>query len=193
MSSFAVVRWGAPGAILSGLAFTVLSLLSLATPEPAAYLDVIFGAAWLSTVLPVAGLHAVQEGRYGLLGRVGSASLVVGAVATFLGALAVAAESASLAWPLFIVGGLFLLAGLVVLGIASLRARVLPRWCGVALILALPLTALAGPLTGGLLQAQTQTNSGDYPGVIVMGLLWLGLGYALWSRRATTQHLMPAR
>lgn len=191
MSSSSVVRWGAPGAILSGLAFTVLSLLSLATPEPAAYLDVIFGLAWLSTVLPVAGLHAVQEGRYGLLGRVGSVSLVVGAVAAFLGALAVAAGSASLGGALFIAGGLFLLAGLVGLGIASLRARVLPRWCGVALILALPLTALAGPLTGGLLQAQS--NSGDYPGVIVMGLLWLGLGYALWSRRATTQHLLPAR
>ncbi len=185
MSSFTAVRWGAPGAILSGLAFTVLSLLSLATPEPAAYLDVIFGVAWLSTVLPVAALHAVQEGRDGLLGRVGSASIVVGAVAAFLGALAVATGSTSLAWPLFIAGGILLLAGLVVLGLASLRARVLPRWCGVALILALP-------LTGGLLQAQTQTNSGDYPGVIVVGLLWLGLGYVLWSRRATAQQLMPA-
>ncbi len=190
MSSFSVARWGAPGAILSGLAFTVLSFLSLATPEPAAYLDVIFGVAWLSTVLPVTALHAVQEGRYGLLGRVGSALLAVGAVAAFLGALAVATESTSLGGLLFIAGGLLLLAGLVVLGIASLRARVLPRWCGVALILALPLTALAGPLTGGLLQAQS--NTGDYPGVIVMGLLWLGLGYTLWSRWATTQQLMPA-
>lgn len=191
MSWSSAIRWGVPGALLSGMVFIILSLLSLATPEPAAYLDVIFGVAWLSTVLPVAALHAVQEGRYGLLGRVGSASIVVGAVATFLGALAVATRSTSLAWPLFIAGGVFLLAGLVVLGIASLRARVLPRWCGVALILALPLTALAGPLTGGLLQAQTQTNSGDYPGVIVMGLLWLGLGYALWSRRAAAQQLMP--
>ena len=189
MSSFTVVRWGAPGAILSGLAFTVLSLLSLATPEPAAYLDVIFGVAWLSTVLAVAGLHAVQEGRYGLLGRVGSATLVGGAVATFLGALAIATGSVFLGGLLFIVGGLLLLAGLVVLGIATLRARVLPRWCGAALILALPLTALAGPLTGGILQARS--NSGDYPGVIVMGLLWLGLGYALWSRRAAAQQLMP--
>ncbi len=189
MSWSSATRWGMPGAILSGVTFIILSLLSLATPEPAAYLDVIFGVAWLSTVLPVAGLHVAQEGRYGLLGRVGSATLVGGAVATFLGALAIATGSVFLGGLLFIVGGLLLLAGLVVLGIATLRARVLPRWCGAALILALPLTALAGPLTGGILQARS--NSGDYPGVIVIGLLWLGLGYALWSRRAAAQQLMP--
>ncbi len=190
MSWSTAIRWGVPGAILSGVLFTVLSLISLATSEPAAHLDVIFGVAWLSTIIPVAGLHAVQEGRYGLMGRGGAGSIVVGAIATFLGALAVASGSAFLGGFLFIVGGLLLLGGLVVLGIASLRGRVLPRWCGAALILALPLTALAGPLTGGILQAQS--NSGDYPGVIVMGLLWLGLGYALWSWRAAAQQLMPA-
>lgn len=178
MSSSAAIRWGTPGAILSGLAFTALSLLSLATPEPASFLDVIFAAAWLSTVIPVVGLHAAQEGRDGLLGRAGTVMLVGGAVASCLGTTAIAAGAMSFAWLSFPVGALLLLAGLVVLGLAILRARVLPRWCGAALILALPLTVVAGAVLG----VQSESGFGDYPGVIVVGLVWLAVGYALRSR-----------
>lgn len=43
------------------------------------------------------------------------------------------------------------------------------------LIVALPLTVTAGGVLG------VEGNGGDYPGVVVMGLVWLMLGYALWS------------
>jgi hypothetical protein len=56
------------------------------------------------------------------------------------------------------------------LGIATLRARVLPPWCGVLLIIAV----LGIPVYFAL---------GNYGGAIVYGLVWVALGYALWSRR----------
>ncbi len=45
-----------------------------------------------------------------------------------------------------------------------LRAWVLPRWCGFGLIALVVLLAL-----------------GAYGGFVVVGLIWLALGYALWS------------
>ncbi len=64
-------------------------------------------------------------------------------------------------------GFLGMLVGFVVLGLATIRGMVLPGWCGVALIVALPVAATLG----------------DYGGGMVLGLLWLALGYALWSGR----------
>ena len=52
-----------------------------------------------------------------------------------------------------------------------MQAKVLPRWCGVMLIVAPLLTVLLG----------------DYGGIL-FGLFWPALGYVLWSWRET-----PAR
>ena len=60
--------------------------------------------------------------------------------------------------------------GLVLLGAATLRAGVLARWCGALLIVAV----LGIPIYFAL---------GNYGGAILYGLLWLALGYVLWSRR----------
>jgi hypothetical protein len=56
--------------------------------------------------------------------------------------------------------------GMILLGVGTLLARVLPLWCGVALI-ALPFSAAVN----------------DYGGWIAFGLLWLALSYVLWSER----------
>ncbi len=57
--------------------------------------------------------------------------------------------------------------GFAFLGVDALRARALPIWCGVALILALPLSVV---LT-------------DHGGEVMLGLSWLALGYVLRSER----------
>ena len=53
--------------------------------------------------------------------------------------------------------------GFVLLGAATLRLEALPPWCGVALIVGLPLAITLG----------------DYGGGIVLGLLWLSVIYML--------------
>jgi hypothetical protein len=167
------------------LAFVVLSLSSLAVSGPSPYFDVGFGIAWLLTVPGVVGLHAAQKESYGLLGRVGSVALVGGVLANTVGLVPLAVGNESLLWLSFPVGALLLLAGFLVLGIATLRAGVLARWCGVALIVALPLTAVVG----GVLGAE---RDADYPGVVVMGVVWLAVGYALWTRSEATSE-RPSR
>jgi hypothetical protein len=52
------------------------------------------------------------------------------------------------------------------MGIATLRLRVLPQWCGVLLIFSLPIAIALGDLGGGA----------------VLGLLGLAVGYALLSQ-----------
>jgi hypothetical protein len=68
---------------------------------------------------------------------------------------------------LLLLGLLGMLLGFLLLGIATLRARVLPQWAGVALILVLPVAALLG----------------DYGGGLVLGIVWLALGYVLLAAR----------
>jgi len=53
-------------------------------------------------------------------------------------------------------------------GIATLQATVLPRWCGLALIIIPPITVFLGD-----------------SGWILFALLWLALGYVLWSWKGT--------
>ena len=56
-----------------------------------------------------------------------------------------------------------MIVGFVLLGAATLRLEALPRWCSMPLIVCLPLAITLG----------------DYGGGIVLGLLWLAVGYAL--------------
>jgi hypothetical protein len=61
-----------------------------------------------------------------------------------------------------------MLVGFVLYGLATLRARVLPRWYGLALIVCMPVSL---PLA-------------TY-GTVLFGLILVVLGYALWSRKDT--------
>jgi hypothetical protein len=65
-----------------------------------------------------------------------------------------------------------LLVGFPLLGVATFRARVLPRWCGVLLV-ALPAVFL---LVFSLLEYSGAARA-------LFGPYWLALGYALWSER----------
>jgi hypothetical protein len=80
----------------------------------------------------------------------------------------------SLLWLAMPVGPLLLVAGFVLYGVATLRARMLLRWCGVAFIGALPVAlGLSIPLSFGYL-------------FVVFGIIWQALGNALWSQRVVS-------
>ncbi len=135
---------------------------------------VVFVVALLLTATGLIALHRLQKDSYGSLGRVGFYITFAAIVARILGALVFLAGSSALEKisPPATAG---MLAGFVLYGIATLRARVLPRWYGLALIVALPVSL---PLAGY--------------GTALFGLILLALGYALWLRRGFTTE-QPSR
>jgi hypothetical protein len=176
VSSLNLVRLGALGALLAGVSWTALGLVDMATlggrgseALNSAFLeDTLYSVALVGTLGGIVGLHARQTPNYGKLGTAGflaafsgTADLLVGLIITFL-----VGDVFGIALPDPVLGvGLWcVLVGFVLLGAASLRLEALPRWCGVALIVCLPLAI----------------TFGDYGGGIVLGLLWLAVSYALY-------------
>ncbi len=171
MGSSGLVRWGKIGLMLGGAVWIVLGLSALfgyLQAIPGREDVVLFAVALLLTAAGFVRLHALQGGSYGLLGRVGLYVALVAMAARLSGALVYLAGSTALewiSWP----GTLGMLVGFVLYGLATLRAGVLPRWYGLALIFSMPVSL---PLA--------------VYGTALFGLILVVLGYVLWSRKGTT-------
>jgi hypothetical protein len=102
-------------------------------------------------VVAIVALNAQKGRRYGLIAVLASLAIAAGAAAILAG-MSMGVDtpaSSNLSALILIVGALIVTLGLVALGIVTISARVLPWWCGVALI-ASPIFALLGPLGGGV-------------------------------------------
>ena len=165
MSSSDLIRWAGLAAMVAGVAF-ILDILFVLTAAEAEWTNVVYIVAALLLVVGMVGLHALQKGNYGRIGRGGFWTVVVSSLAQVVGLIVFLLGSEALIWLVFPVGFLAVPVGLILYGAATLQARVLPRWCGLGLIVVSPVTVVLG----------------DYGG-IVFGLLWLALGYVLWSQR----------
>ncbi len=180
MTSTALARWGAVSATAAGAAWCGLSLLSLATPEPARYLDALFVVPFALSLGGVVGLHAAQRDRTGRLERVGFWVSAVGMVATLVGQVGIVADLDPLKRVMLPAGLAAWVGGFLLLGIATARGGVLPAWAGAALALAQPLAVVAGLLLSPI---SPLSSTGDYTGAIAHGVVWLAIGAALRTRR----------
>jgi hypothetical protein len=178
LSSLNLVRLGALGAILAGVAWMASSFLAAAiasgrSPGILAFAsldEALYLVAVAGTMGVIVGLHARQAPSYGWLGTAGFLATFTG-TALLLMRLVLSFTLGSVFGPrlLHLVLGLGLwcmLLGFVALGAATLRLGALPRWCGVLLIICLPLAIAFG----------------DYGGGAVLGLLCLAVAYALLSQ-----------
>ena len=180
MSTSRLIRWAGPAAmLLSGLFLLgiILTFFLLAAQRGAPGGLVVGSAVALSLALVVgiAGFPELQKGNYGRTGRAGAYTVFVALLTVWLGLVPYwfSDDSMGLGLRVLVVGGLLgLLVGFVLYGAATLQAGVFPRWCGVAFIGPLPAT-VAFTLMPLLGQATA---------LIVFGLVWLALGYALWIR-----------
>jgi hypothetical protein len=182
------IRWGALGALLAGIAWIASGLFSLVTGQGAAelqspyavlgtfsyyLLEILFSIALAGMLAGIVGFHARQAPNYGRLGTAGFFAAFVGVFFMFASTVAtILVGSEVLDW-LFVLGLVGTLVGFALLGAATLRARVLPRWCGILLLVAV----LGIPVYFAL---------GSYGGAILYGLVWLALGYGLWSERGAS-------
>ena len=182
-----LVRWGAAGFVLSGVVWLVAGFIS-AFMNPVLSLGLLYYYLVLGIVarlllgLGVVGLHTLQEGRYyGSLGRAGFYTILVALAAQILGALASLAGTQALGWLISPVGLLVLIVGFILLGGASLQARVLPGWYSILLIIFVPVSAVLGLVQLG------------YIGNIVLGVLLLVLGFVLWQQGEVLAEPQPPR
>jgi len=108
-----------------------------------------------------------------LVSFVGIGMVLVYVLTVMLGLL-----SFSVPEELVLLGMLLGTLGLVALGLVTINigGRVLPRWCGAALVAGSPLSAFLGPLWGG----------------IVLGAAWALVGYALF-RAGTHRQMRSSR
>jgi hypothetical protein len=172
VASSDLIRWGALAAMMAGVAYVLEAIVFVVSPG-----GVLQSAVSLVAVLLTAGgllgFHALQKENYGRIGRGGVYTAIAGALVQ---AVAVVVSlfagggylEGALAATLFPIGFLVLMVGLILYGAATLQARVLPRWCGIGFII-FPLMAFV-----------PWEHS-----TVLAGLVFLALGYVLWSRRRT--------
>ena len=202
MSTKNLSRWSGVACILAGVLMTLATLVHPSRETPEIILEQelrLVTAHWLSTffcgflLLGLPGLYAAQSERAGRLGLVsflmlffgmlfGTVSGNFGFIAPVLAAGAPAMLEAINAYPpvaalngLWIVG--FFL-GFILFGIATLRARVLPRQAGILMAIGSPLQLVGGVLSQFVFEPLFS--------VVIIGSAALGLGlawagYSLWS------------
>jgi hypothetical protein len=205
MFSSTFMRWCAIVAILGGLLYTALGLLSflgLYLYSPMApgdfplvlqYIGRITDKSLLFVVPgamgAIAGLHALQRAHYGLVGTLASLIAFLGVVLLLVGTVI-----ESLLGPtfepslLFLIGGLLISTiGLTALGAITISTRVLPWWCGTLLILGSPLLALFLP---GALQIVLPYEI-LHP--LLVGGVWTLVGYSLLRQARVRPTPHPSR
>jgi hypothetical protein len=176
------VRWGGLAGVASGVMFVVSGILTLIASQgaPSSFgafvLEVIIVVAFALVMVAVAGLHAAQSrsGRYGRLGALGALLTFVGyaivLVATHITTLAGGEPVITVR----LVGGLAVLVGSILLGAMTIRARILPWWCGALLIVGFPL--------GDVLEGVVGVGSEN----LLLAIVWGSIGYVLLSRSGTS-------
>jgi hypothetical protein len=143
------------------------------------YAVVLTGIPW-----GLLGLHARQEARYGRLGSAGfwvahsgSTVALVGLGLIWLFRVDVLGQEPATTLGLsgMVVGLTLLGAGFLILGVATLKARVLPGWCGAMLIVA---------FVAVLVSVAFPSSVGGYAVMAVLGFVWLALGHVLRMERS---------
>ena len=181
MSSQAVRRL-ALVAMRGGATYVLAGVAQLASPEQtdpfsraSDYLtQVLLALSFLLTLAGFAALHLLlQAGGYrGPRGWTGFRAAAFGQGAMLASAVASLATGRLAVSFLYAFGVLVLLVGLALLPVASYRAAILPWWS------TLLVAALAAIIFGEI-------------GVVLVGLVWIALGYVLWSRSGPTTGRPP--
>ncbi len=173
------VKWGGIAGLAAAALLIISAVLNQMSPEQQTYdsaasylyLGVVV-AAYMAVIVAVLGIHALHSGtpRYGRLGTTGAVLIIAGyAIIAVVRVISTIQGQATLL-TIRLAGAGVLLIGSILLGVIIIRARLLPWWCGVLLIVAFPLGD----------QANAIFSSAEN---LLLALLWGSVGVALLSRR----------
>jgi hypothetical protein len=177
-----MVRWGGLAGVAAGVMFVLSGILTLIAPPQkelgsfGGYLiEVVIVVAFALAMVAIAGLHAAHRlsGRYGGLGAAGALLTLVGYALVLVAAHVTTRVGGEPIYTVRLVGGVGVLFGSILLGAMTLRARLLPWWCGVLLLVGFPL--------GDILEGVVGMGSES----IALGIVWGTIGYALLSQSST--------
>jgi hypothetical protein len=188
---------------LAGIAAAVLIVLAALLGEFVNdHFFALFVAAMILMAVGLIGFQARQRQRAGRLGRIGMPLITIPLVmlAVLFGALWIAEGifgadveawegiGATMADVTVIVGFFTLLAGIVLFGIATIRANVLPRVAAILFLAGIPV-ALVIDIATGAFDDETLTPYGLFIGfpILAIGLAWMG--YALWTETGVGEEI----
>ena len=171
-------RFGALVALAAGLSWVVNDVAGRLSPDPDDwdcnsswdyFTNALDPVAFFLTAAAVAALHARQRQRSGKLGKAGAVAAFLGCVATGVNnPIEHCGDVEVLGLVLWVPGTLLLFLGMLVLGVATIRARVLPVWAGAVVMVGVVALFMAA----------------DAAGMVIFGLAWIAVGYALWLDEA---------
>jgi hypothetical protein len=186
MSSSNLTRPGGLAAMLGGLLVILVLIPIHIMNENSVWVNVTWIPTLVLLAMGMVELRSRQQGGLGWLGNTGFFLAVIGTVlftvvslgnALYKGPLQTTPPELVQAIEGVVV--LSMMAGTLLLGIATAKAGVLPRWSGLALVIG-TLSALTlgfiGPENVRLQEA----------GVLLFGVGWAVLGFALWSGKGET-------
>ena len=173
------VKWGGIAGLVAAALLIVSAILNQMNPVQQTYGSAVsylyLGvavAAYIAVIVALLGIHGLHAGtpRYGRLGTIGVVLTIAGyAIIAVLTVISMVQGQASLL-TVRLAGAGVLLIGSALLGVIIIRARLLPWWCVVLLIVAFPLGD----------QANAIFSSAEN---LLLALLWGSIGVALLSRR----------
>lgn len=160
--------------MIAGGVWILLGMISILTPIAGSVLDIVLIIGNTLIVPLLFGLYLLYRDRYPRLGGASFLVFLLGTLANVVGTTGFVLGSESFAVLAFPVGVLGELLGFV--GFAWMTARTdrLPRWTGTLLLLTFPGAAVVGAF------ADTTSEFGDYPGAVVVGLVFTIVGYLMY-------------
>ncbi len=181
------VKWGGIAGLAAAALLIMSAIINQMSPGPAGsnlFLDVVVFAAYIAVIVTVLGIHALHSGtpRYGRLGTTGAVLTIAGYVIIAVMTVISMVQGQRSLLPVRLTGAGLVLVGSALLGVILIRARLLPWWCGVLLIVTFPLGHYANALF----------SSAEN---LLMALLWTSVGVALLRRQEVDEAVLtqPAR
>lgn len=186
-----VIRWGGAAALAGGAVYVLQGLVVLVfSPLDTESLPIAtislgeairclivgcnrtYSIALAGILGGIVALHAAQteSPRYGWLGTSAASFAMIGFTSMLIAPVAVGLTGGADFSGLYILGYVSAIIGLAILGIVTLVVRILPVWSGVLLTVGFPVTTVSETVPGG---------------TVLLGIIWVLLGYVLWSTSTT--------
>jgi hypothetical protein len=184
-----MIKTGGLAGLLAAVLFVAATVAAQVVGNPDVYaspgnylVQALNTAGYVAAIVAIIDIYARlhRSRRFRRLGLVGAWLAGVGYAAMALLTVANLVAGGRILVPVRIGAAVVLLVGSVILGIIVFAARLLPWWCGVLLIVAVPLGDVANELFAG--------SEG-----LLLALLWGTVGAGLLSRAARPAERSPAQ